>query len=98
MTVVVTALPSTPGLDPADARSAQPGNVGAGPDAHLRVGVRQRLVHRVDLRAADDRAGHRDALALVAGKGLGLAVEAPVSPRTRGVRAGMPALHALDGH
>ena len=43
--------------------------------AQLRVEVRKRLVHEEDLRAADDRAAHRDALPLTAGQLLRLAVE-----------------------
>ena len=37
-------------------------------DAQLRVEVRERLVHEERLRLANDRAAHRDALALAAGE------------------------------
>src|SRR5205807_10369117 len=37
-------------------------------DAQLRVEVREGLVHEEDLRLADDRAAHGDALALAAGE------------------------------
>ena len=40
----------------------------AHPDAQLRVEVRERLVEQERLRLADDRAAHRDALALAAGE------------------------------
>ena len=41
---------------------------GAHADAELGVEVRERLVHEEGLRLADDRAAHRDALALAAGE------------------------------
>ena len=63
-------------VDRGDAEAAlQRGDLGAGLHAQLGVEVRQRLVHEEDLRLADDRAAHGDALALAAGEGLGLAVE-----------------------
>ena len=49
--------------------------LGARLHAQLRVEVRERLVHQVDLRVPDDRAAHRDALALAAGEVPRLAVE-----------------------
>ena len=48
---------------PLDAR-----NLGAHLHAELRVEVRERLVHEEDLRLADDRASHGDALPLTAGE------------------------------
>ena len=48
---------------------------GAHADAELRVEVRERLVEQERLRLADDRAAHRDALALAAGELRRLAVE-----------------------
>ena len=51
------------------------GDVGAGLHPHLRVEVRQRLVHAEHLRVADDRAAHGHPLALTTGQGLGLALE-----------------------
>ena len=44
-------------------------------DAQRRVEVRQRLVEQEDLRVAHDRAAERHALALAAGKRVGLALE-----------------------
>ena len=52
-----------------------PGDLGAGLDAELRVEVRQRLVHQEHRRLADDRPAERDALALAARQLLRLAVE-----------------------
>ena len=49
--------------------------LGAGLDAQLRVEVRERLVHQVDLRVPDDRPAHRDALTLAAREVARLAVE-----------------------
>ena len=49
--------------------------LGAGLHAQLRVEVREGLVHEVDLRVADDRAAHRDALPLPAGELARFAVE-----------------------
>ena len=49
--------------------------LGARLHAQLGVEVRERLVHQVDLRVADDRPAHRDALALAAREVLRLAVE-----------------------
>jgi hypothetical protein len=46
----------------------QTGNFRAHLDAQLRVEVRERLVHQERTRLADDRAAHRDALALAAGQ------------------------------
>ncbi|MDT4870618.1 hypothetical protein FQZ97_1057030 [compost metagenome] len=43
-------------------------DLGAHLRAQLRVEVRQRLVEQEDIRLAHDRAAHRDALALAAGK------------------------------
>ena len=43
--------------------------------AQLGVKVRQRLVHEIDGGAPDDRAAHRDALALAAGEVPRLAIE-----------------------
>ena len=63
-------------VDGGDAEALlQLGDLGAGLDAELGVEVRQRLVHQEDLRVTDDRAAHRDALALTTGEGLRLAVE-----------------------
>ena len=45
-----------------------PRDLGAHLDAHLRVEVRERLVHQERHRLAHDRAAHRDALALAAGE------------------------------
>jgi hypothetical protein len=53
----------------------QPRDLRAHLHAQLRVEVRQRLVHEEGLRIADDRAAHRDALALPAGEVGRLAVE-----------------------
>ena len=50
-------------------------DLGAHLNAQLRVQVRERLVHQEDLRLADDRAAHRDALPLAAGELPRLAVE-----------------------
>ena len=50
-------------------------DLGAHLHTQLRVQVGERLVHQEHLRVADDRAAHGDALALAAGKLLGLAVE-----------------------
>ena len=55
-------------------------DVGAHLDAQLRVEVRERLVHQEDARHADDRAAHRDALALAAGQLAGLALEVVLEP------------------
>ena len=67
--------------------------------AELRVEVRERLVHEVDARLADDRPAHRDPLALSAGElarlplqvlgqpeQLGHLAHAPVALRARDVR------------
>ena len=54
---------------------AQLDDLGAHLVAELRVEVRQRLVHEEHLRIAHDGAADGDALALAAGKRLGLAVE-----------------------
>ena len=53
----------------------QRGDVGAHLHAQLRVEVRERLVHQEDARLADDRAAHRDALALAARELRRLALE-----------------------
>jgi hypothetical protein len=53
----------------------QRGDLRAGRRPKLRVQVGQWLVHEEHLRFADDRASHRDALALSAGERLGFAVE-----------------------
>ena len=47
----------------------------AHPDAELRVEIRKRLVHQKRARLAHDRASHRDALPLPAGKLRRLALE-----------------------
>ena len=52
-----------------------PRDLGAHLHAQLGVEVRQRLVHQEHARVADDRAAHRDALALAAGQVGGLALE-----------------------
>ena len=52
-----------------------PRHLGAHLHAQLGVEVRQRLVHQERLRVADDRAPHRDALALAAGQVRRLALE-----------------------
>ena len=52
-----------------------PRDLGSHLHAQLGVEVRQRLVHQEHLGVADDRAPHRDALALAAGQVGGLAVE-----------------------
>ena len=44
-------------------------------DAKLRIEIRQGLVHEIDGRPPDDRAAHRDALALAAGEVPRLAIE-----------------------
>ena len=49
-------------------RSCSCASDGAHADAELRIEVRQRLVHEEGLRLADDRAPHRDTLALAAGE------------------------------
>jgi hypothetical protein len=49
--------------------------LGAGLDPKLGVEVRERLVHQVDLRVADDRPTHRDPLPLSAGEIAWLPVE-----------------------
>ena len=53
----------------------EPRDLGARLNAQLGVEVGQRLVHQEHRGLADDRAAERDALALAAGKLLGLAVE-----------------------
>ena len=53
----------------------QPRQLGAHRHAQLGVEVGERLVHQEGLRLAHHRAAHRDALALAAGEGAGLAVE-----------------------
>ena len=58
--------------------------LGAHADAQLGVEVRQRLVHEERLRLADDRAAHRDALALPAGQRGRLRVEQVVEPEQVG--------------
>ena len=50
-------------------------DLGAHVHSELRVEVRQRLVHEVRRRLADDRAAHRHALALPSRKRAGLPVE-----------------------
>ena len=55
-------------------------DVGAHLDAQLRVEVRERLVHQEHARHADDRAPHRDALALAAGQLAGLPLEVVLEP------------------
>ena len=63
-------------VDRGDAEAAlERRDLGAGLHAQLGVEVRQRLVHEEDLRGADDRATHGDALALATGEGLRLALE-----------------------
>ncbi len=63
-------------VDRGDAEAAlQRSDLGAGLHAQLGVEVGQRLVHEEDLRRADDRAAHGDALTLTTGEGLGLALE-----------------------
>ncbi len=63
-----------------DRRHAQlalhPRDLGAHLHAQARVEVRERLVHQEDPRLADDRAAHRDALALAAGELARLALRA----------------------
>jgi hypothetical protein len=51
--------------------------------AQLRVEVRERLVHQERLRLADDRAAHRDPLALAAGELLRPPVEQVLEPEQR---------------
>ena len=51
------------------------GELGPGLDPQLRVQVRERLVHQVHLRLANDRPAHGDALALAAREVLRLAIE-----------------------
>ena len=53
----------------------EPRDLRAHLDAELRVEVREGLVHEERLRLADDRAAHRDALALAAGERARLALE-----------------------
>ena len=63
-------------VDRGDAEAAlQRGDLRTGLHAQLGVEVGQRLVHEEDLRLADDRAAHRDTLALTTGERLRLAVE-----------------------
>ena len=50
-------------------------DLGAHVDPELRVQVRERLVHEIGLRLADDRAAHRHALALATGERARLPVE-----------------------
>ena len=50
-------------------------DLGAHLDAQLGVEIRQRLVEQKALRVAHDGAAHRHALALTAGKRLGLSLE-----------------------
>ena len=51
------------------------GELGSGLHPQLGVQVRERLVHQVHLRLANDRPAHGDALALAAREGLRLAIE-----------------------
>ncbi len=75
----------------------QLGDVRAGRHAHLRVEVRQRLVHAEDLRLADDRTAHRDPLALATGECLGLALEELLQVQDAG-RLFHALLALIDGH
>ena len=49
--------------------------IGAHANTQLRVQIRKRLVHQIDLRPARDRATHRNALSLSAGESCGQPVE-----------------------
>ena len=57
-----------------------PRNLGAHLNAQARVEVRERLVHQEHARVADDRAPHRDALALAARELTRLALQQVCEP------------------
>jgi hypothetical protein len=73
------------------------GDVGAGRHPHLRVEVRQRLVHAEHLRGAHDRAAHRHPLPLTTESAFGLRLEVLGQLQDPG-RLGHPLLALLDRH
>ena len=65
----------------------------AGPE--LRVEVGERLVHQERARLADQRAAHRDPLALAAGERGGLAVHQLAQPEHAAIRSTRSAISAF---